>query len=417
MFFYRRIPGLLRGPYHYDSLSAFFFGIFNGSVLIFLPIVARRMGASVRQIALLTSGPFIGFLFTLFWAHLSEDKKKMPYVIWPGILSRSLFLFMLFVVKPAGLVAIALLFYLIAPIMDPAYASIMKEIYPDKHRGKVMGYVRVEMALSTIGAAYAGGYLLEMIGYKYLFPLGAIFGILASLSFRRIGFVENGNPKQTMKKFSLVEMVRILDEDRAFLGFSAIFFLFGFGNLLAMPLYPLFLVDRLDIPNSTVGELGALFSLLWMASYFFWGEYIDRKGPLLALDILFLLMSFVPLLYFLARNIWLVVIATAFSGIASGGLDLSWFNSTLRFTGSRNGLVPKYAAIQTTLMGLRGVIAPFLGVGLMHLLGMRTVFMLSFALILTSFLLMRSFKRRASQGTEEDLPAAGDEERIEEWAC
>lgn len=413
MFFYRRIPGLLRGSYHYDSISAFFFGIFNGLVLIFLPIVARRMGASTTQIALLTSGPFIGFLFTLFWAHLSEDKKKMPYVIWPGILSRSLFLLTLFVVRPLGLVAIALLFHLIAPIMDPAYASIMKEIYPDKHRGKVMGYVRVEMALATIGAAYAGGHLLQIIGYRYLFPIGAIFGILASLSFRRIGLVENSHPKQTIKKFSLIEMVRILNEDRAFRSFSGIFFLFGFGNLLAMPLYPLFLVDRLDIPNSVVGELGALFSLLWMASYFYWGEYIDRRGPLLALDILFLLVAFVPLLYFFARNIWLVVVATAFSGIASGGLDLSWFNSILRFTGSRNGLVPKYVAIQTTLIGLRGVIAPFLGVGLMHLLGMKTVFMFSFALILTSFFLMRSFKRRANSGAEGNLLALGEKEPVE----
>ena len=47
-------------------------------------------------------------------------------------------------------------------------------------------------------------------------------------------------------------------------------------------------------------------------------------------------------------------------------------------------LVPKYSAIHITLSGVRGSIFPFVGIGLINIVGIKTVFLLSTLLILTA---------------------------------
>ena len=73
--------------------------------------------------------------------------------------------------------------------------------------------------------------------------------------------------------------------------------------------------------------------------------------------------------------------------------------------------------IQITLIGLRGAAAPFLGVGLMHILGTKTIFTPSFAFIPAFFFIMRSFKKKAGLGAERDLLTSGEKEFAEEWIC
>jgi len=62
----------------------------------------------------------------------------------------------------------------------------MKEIYSDDYRGRAMGYVRMEMAIVAAFASYLGGFLLDHFSYRYIFPLGAMFGILSVTYFGKI---------------------------------------------------------------------------------------------------------------------------------------------------------------------------------------------------------------------------------------
>jgi len=391
LFFNRRVPSWIRVTYYYDSTGGFLYGIFYGLTIAFFPIIARKIGATSGQMAFLTAIPFVGALFTFYWAHISGKRKKMPWVIGVKILARCSLFLTFFAFKPEIFLVIILLYWIFEYAGTPAYTRIMKDIYPDEDRAKLMGYVRVELALAAIIATYAGGFLLDQISYRYVFPLGATVGIFSLHFFGKIRVKSDENSKFSNERFSLLKIRDIFQKDKSFLRYIYTFFIFGFGNLIAMPLYPIFLVDTLRISNADAGKLGALFSAFWLISYLLWGRYIDKKGPLAALHRIFILTSFVPLLYFLSSDIYLVAIATVFSGATSGGVELARLNYITR--AAREEEIGSYWGIDYSLMGIRGITAPFVGIVLMYLIGIKYAFLVAFITIFASFLLMGRVRR------------------------
>lgn len=104
--------------------------------------------------------------------------------------------------------------------------------------------------------------------------------------------------KQAGSPAYISEALDVFRKDKSFFYYSLIFFIFGFGCLLAMPLYPIFLVDILHISNSSMGILASLSSLFWMISYIFWGRYIDKRGAINSLIISFMVT---PAAFFLMQ--------------------------------------------------------------------------------------------------------------------
>jgi len=100
----------------------------------------------------------------------------------------------------------------------------------------------------------------------------------------------------------------------------------------------------------------------------------------------FFLRSFIPICYFFASSIWYIVPASIISGFIMGAGELSRVHFITNRAKSKD--IPTYQGIDFTLMGLRGVIAPFLGVALMYWIGIESVFIISFCLIAISSLMM-----------------------------
>ena len=388
MFFNRRIPSFMREAYYYESLGAIAFAFFAGLSASFFPIIARKLGASSFQMALISSAPFMGALFTLYWARLSHNAiSQVGFFVKVKLLARAVILFAFLAVNPWIFILLVALNSLLEQAGSPAYVRIMKEIYSDDYRGRVMGYVRMEMALVAVFTAYLGGFLLDHFSYRYIFPLGAVFGILSVTYFGRIK-VQKNNAKQKRKKQGILprEILEVFKKDRPFALFETIFFIQGFANLMIMPLFPIFLVDYLGISNTSMGKLVSLSSVFLIFSYLFWGHYIDKKGACRSLILNFFLRSFIPICYFFASSIWYIVPASIIAGFTMGAQELSRVHFITSRTKSQD--IPTYQGIDFTLMGLRGVIAPFLGVLLMHWIGMESIFIISFCLTIISSLAM-----------------------------
>ena len=243
------------------------------------------------------------------------------------------------------------------------------------------------MAIAAVFTSYLGGFLLDHFSYRYIFPLGAIFGILSLTYFGKIK-VQKNNAKQKRKKRGILpkEILEVFKKDKPFALFETIFFVRGFANLMVMPLFPIFLVDYLRISNTSMGKLVSLSSIFLIFSYLFWGHYIDKKGSCRSLTLGFFLASFIPLCYFFASTIWYIVPASIISGFTLGAGELARVHFITNRTKSKD--IPTYQGIDFTLMGLRGIIAPFLGVALMYLIGIRSVFIISFCLTIISSLAM-----------------------------
>jgi len=226
----------MRESYYYDSLGAITFALFTGLAASFFPIIARKLGTSSFQMALLSSAPFMGALFTLYWARLSATAvSQIGFFVKVKLLARAVILFAFLAINPWIFILLVALNSLLEQAGSPAYVRIMKEIYSDDYRGRAMGYVRMEMALAAVFTAYLGGFLLDHFSYRYIFPLGAVFGILSVAYFGKIK-VQKNDAKQKRKKRGILpkEILEVFKKDRPFALFETIFFIKNTAEYLAL---------------------------------------------------------------------------------------------------------------------------------------------------------------------------------------
>lgn len=403
MFLEKAVPKEARDAYRRDAWGGMLAGLFNGAISPFLGFIARdKLGASGSLIGLMFAAPAAGSIFALLYANCMEGRRKMPYVVWPGVIGRGLFIFTLFASTPLAFALIVFFSLGFSSIIGPGYAAVLKEIYPDRHRGQIMGYIRVGMAFMTFAATLVVGRLLEggkiplisvslpKVAFQYIFPVAAILGIASSLAFGsiRTASVDSSNPAN--QRVSVLQFLRdtlgILREDKAYAWFCGAIFMSGFGNLIVIPLYTLFQVDTLHITAGWVAILVNATTVVWMLSYLYWGKHVDARCPMTATMINVLIGALVPLTYYFASRIWMLFPSALFSGITMAGTELAYFNSILRL--AKDGKESRYQALHSFLFGIRGTIAPFAGVALLKAgMGIRNVFLLGFAMMVTGALL------------------------------
>lgn len=366
--FVRSIPKKNRPAFKRDALAGFLIGAYTGAIFPFYMIIARdRLHASTFLIGLMTAAPFLGNLLALMWANAMEGRPKMPFVVWSGIVARAIIILMLLADTPIKFALIITASQFLGTIAAPAYAAVMKDVYPDAQRGRIMGYIRVLLALAMMLSTAIVGILLSGLNYRWIFPIAALFGIGASISFSRIRTTPPSEEERVNKRPThefLLSAFGILKENREFRWFALSVFVFGFGNLLLTPIYPIFQVDRLHIKTSQAAVLTNVFSVVWMVSYLYWGRFVDVRSPLRATLVNVILSVIIPVNYFFAGNVWMLLPAYVVMGITSAGIELAYFNGILRF--AEEGRVPHYQALFSWLMGVRGTIAPFIGAALMR---------------------------------------------------
>jgi predicted MFS family arabinose efflux permease len=296
---------------------------------------------------------------------------------------------MAWVTGPAAFVACACLAQFLTPVHGPPYAEVMRQIYPEEIRGKAMGSVRMGSSIATMMAAGIGGKLLDVVGFQPIFPVAALAGVAASWIFSQVPY-PTATPDARRKPSPLRETLSQLlkETDPAFRRFEWAFFCFGFGNLMIAPLVPLLLVDEFQASRFFVGQLAFVTALSRLASLYFWGYGIDAFGALGITRTALSLMAFLPLCYAGAHSRSLLVLAAALSGCAMAGLELGVIGSMIALARRRNPAT--LMAVHQTVLGLRGIIAPWVGTLLLGFLGLRAVFLIGAALILSGALLLRS---------------------------
>lgn len=357
----------------------------NGMTFPFVVVIARyRLHASALEVAFLTMAPVAGNLLSLVWANMMQGRRKMPYAVRPWIAARSLFFLVVFATCSKVFVAIVVLFWLVTSIASPAYSDLMKEIYPDGERAKIMGYARVCTTVAMIILTLIAGRVSEYLSYRCVFPIAAAFGVASALVFNRIHAKEaTGDSKVPLHHF-VADSVRLLVEDKAYLWFCTGVFIFGFANFMATPIYALYEVDILKAHEVRQSIYTLVLAAVAMLSYFYWGSLADRRQPEKIVAVQALIWMFIPLTYMVAAQWWMVLPAKALAGFLGAGVELSYFVGVFHF--APPGRVSQYQAVFLTLMGIRGILAPALGGALVEwkILSMPAVFGLSAVMILVS---------------------------------
>ncbi len=358
-----------------DVAAGIFSGIYQGCIWTFALQIARgELRSTGFQMGLATAAPAAGYLFAILWARQMEGRSKLPFVSLTWAISRGLFMLTPLLVRgDHGREAYVLLLCVIPIIFSvsaPAYTAIMKEIYPDHLRGRLMSLVRVGMFGSMLITARIMGHWQEFGGldFRWMFAIGGVFGLGTAAAFARIKLppsrVDVALP--SVGRF-VGESFGILAHNTGYRWFCVSVFLAGFGNLLQMPAQYAVQVDRFHITPTQIATMQNLTSIMSLLSLFFWGWFMDRRGSLLTVLVAVGINSLTALAYALAPSlVWLYAAAIA-GGVSMSGIDLGYLNTTLMF--AEPGRAAQYQAVHSTLFGLRGTIAPLLTFPILHLLG------------------------------------------------
>ncbi len=376
MIFDRRVPRFLVGAYSIDSRSFVFYGIFGGMVIPFISVVARKIGISPMGITLITALAMGSNFLTLIWIELLKNFSSFSLVIYAGLISRLLFFSFLFYVSGPFYLFIITLFYIVSSMSIPASVNLARMIYPDEYRGRMMGYGRTEMAIAWIVSSVIAGKMMDHMDFRYVYALGATFGVLASFFYIPMRNFAKEKIIARKIRFTLLATFKEVFKDRGYLYVNMLIFISGFFNVISFPLYPLYMVDVLKLSNFEVGLLSSVFSLTWSLSYFYSGKFLDKKGPVTLLAINFLISSIRPLSYLVAKDVYYLIPAAIIQGFAWASFDIAWIQLVIRFA-PNDEMLPRYSAVFTALIGLRGIIAPFFGTFLYHTWGYKMAFLVS----------------------------------------
>ncbi len=353
----------VRRVMHIELSMSLAYGVFYACIIPFTQVVLRRLGASVDMLALYTALLFAGSVFTSFSIVLMRRRRTINIIVFCWLLGRSLFLLTAFVTGATQLMAIGIVFWLLEAFVIPAYTRVIQKIYPESGRGKVMSTVRMGRVSVILLVTPLAGWALDKVGYQVLFPIGALFGILATYLFTRIDLDEGELPPRQTKAFS--DLWQIIRSDRNFAVYLISYSLFGLGGLLSWPLYPVVQVDRLQLSYSEIGLLGLAESITWFFSYLLWGRTIDKRGGLFVVRAIAAISIVTPLTYMSAQSLWMLLPSAIARGLGMAGFELGRISAGIQLADPER--VTEYAAIQSTVVGLRGLVAPFITVGLLRL--------------------------------------------------
>lgn len=380
MLFKKHFPKHVHHTYTFDFASSLFYGIFFGMTMPFAGVISRKMGASIWGVAIVSAAPYIGSLFSCCWGHKAHGADRKNYYIASMAFSAFFYILLMFFKTQIWVVAIMSLGLFSVFIGRTSYTSIMSVVYEDEFRGKIMSFVKVAYSAGMIIASLFAGRLLDLYGYRVVFPLAGMFGIIAVVIFKKIRISNDSSFVPDNSKLTLSNLMKPLVENRIFRKFQIGYYLFGMGNILVIPLYSLFMVDQLKLDNFTVGAIFMVSSLTGTIGLFIWGHAIDKFGGFRLISYSIFGIGLVPLFYAVANSVWFLYVGAVFWGIGFWCVDLLVTSALIEMVSP--GELTKYTGLHYTLMGTRGFIAPFIGVLLVHYLGLRIAFLISAILII-----------------------------------
>lgn len=360
------------------------FTLFAGLTTPFTGLILRReLGASAFQLSVLASSSAACLLLSLGLARLIDQRRPLPWVVWPSFLGRGLFVLVPFIHTPWPFVGVLVAGTLMNTVTGPAQTALVEQVYPREERGRALGTVRVAGALTAIALALAAGWLLGYVGYRWVFCAAGVAGMLASLRQRRLPVKDTSAPA-ARPRARLREAWRVVREDHAYRRVLLASSIFGSGIWVMMPANPILLADVMHATPAQVGGLAAAAAVAALVGNLMWGRLVDRGSSVRALRVVYALGTFTPLIYFtvslVARSPWAMLGGSVTESLMHTGLDLVWMLAMIEL-GGRTGRTAEYAAIGATLAGVRGILGPLLGAVVIETLGIRAVYLVAAALM------------------------------------
>lgn len=387
-FFPSTMPLMARRNYARE-LSAIFFlpwmlaavegGIIGVVVKVsFTGIVpVTRLNFAVATVA---AAPALANIFSFIWVRLSHGLDKIRFVVGLQLVVLVLVSTMANVpFTQTGLHAFVLL-VIAARICYAGIVTLRSTIwtanYPANNRARVAGKITtIQVELVALAGLIVGQAMVrDEEAFRFILPIYGAIGLIGIWRLSKMRLRRGRSLQAAERQFTEdegapslnpVALWRVLTNDRRFGAFMFCQMLIGIGNLMLNPVIIVVLEDRFH--EGYAGVIIAHTIPLALMPLFipFWARLLDRVHIIRFRSIHSWFFVLTAAAYYLAATHdipHLLYLAAFIKGIAFGGGALAWTLGHLDFAPVERA--SQYMGVHVTLTGLRGLIAPILGIQL-----------------------------------------------------
>ncbi len=353
------------------------------------------------------------------WPPLLAKMRHQTAFVWIGLFSRGPLLLMAFAaVTPlvgglpgsgTGSWWLLLVAYLVSNNLDALYTphrnALLKANYPLTMRGRIYGWVTAITSLAAVVTANAVGHVLDHdpTAVRWIFPMSAVAGLAAHFGLARIRWRYDG-PRHVQPgtgvgivRHSLRDAAKAtrqtIRNDRDFRDFEIGFMLYGLGLLSASPL----IVTRFAQDASfsmaewtTADRLVLPVTQLLLVPFV--GRLSDRIGVVRVASLAFLSLVGYFLLMGWVSNPWHLMGVNVLFGFCMAGVNVAWSLGPLHF--APPGRAHHYAAVHVSCVGVRSILGPLLGIGVLAAFSFEAALAVSAGLEVLAGLWMLRLARR-----------------------
>lgn len=349
------VPEQHRANFLHLYLDIAWFGVLNASTLSFISVYVVRIGATAFQVGLMSAIPAVLAIVLSIpagWWLRNQAVDRVTYLT--SVLFRMFYLLwiplpILFPEPAQVQFVLAVTFLMSVPgtALAVGFNALFADAVPPEWRGQVVGIRNALLAVSFILTSLFCGVILDRVSFPYnyqiVFALGFLGSVMSSYHLYKIRLTGEKplRVERTLGDLAMPGVTRILgDAIRSGVAlrfltrlrtlrpprFSTLrgpfgrvlllLFAFHLTQHLAIPLFPIYWVDRLHLPDQTLSLGNALFygtvflgstQLARLTQH--WGHYrITVAGTLL--------MAAYPSLTAMTQDVTLYLITSIIGGLA-----------------------------------------------------------------------------------------------------
>ena len=340
-------------------------------------ILRKELGASAFQIALFTALNPVLSVFSFYWgAQLTMSKNKLlPNLMTAWFLARIPFLFFPFIHNIWLFFLASAVYQIFNRAATPALMEIIKRNIPQKPRARIFSLYYTLSVLEgvVIGLMLATLLHIHETNWPLFFFVAALVGLSSLLIQMRIPLSSEKGPAGPQPTNRLTQPLKacydLLKMRPDFAHFQWCFMLGGLSLMIITPARTIFAADILSVSIGTVTIARCIFVGLGMAaSSYFWGRGLEKRGIQSTTYLILILFAIFPLTFLLSRfHLSFFFLAHLVYGVAQGGSHLVWHLSGTIFSGDSDSSL--YSTVNVLMVGIRGMVGPFLGSILCDLFG------------------------------------------------
>lgn len=364
------------------SLGALALGALEGGLLGV--IVKNQFSESIEGpvlnicVALVVSAPAYSNLTSFLFAALAAGRDKIELLTrLMQLIAVCLVLMSVPLMGVTGLVTFCL-FTVIARIAWTGIltirAAVWRANYQRRWRGQVTARLVQLSSLLIAGFSALIGFLLDWhdSSFRLGFPVAAAAMFAATMVYR-------GSPMRRRQmlirselsesqlgdsRLGLGRFTRVLREDRNFRNYMACMMIFGSGNLMVLPILVIALNEQFNLSKLAQVMLTSSIPLVCLCLTIRpWARLLDGNH-------IFAYRSIQSWFYVLSIGVfmlaaglgqaWLLWTGAVLLGVSNAGGHLGWNLGHNDFSTDKHASL--YMAIHVTLTGMRGLVAPLIGV-------------------------------------------------------